>query len=50
MRMMRFAPQLDFTGFHGILDFEYGIAGGGAAFAPQNASGGTVNRALAEAG
>ena len=50
VKMMRFAPQLVFTGFHGILDFGYDIAGSGAAFAPQNASGGDVNRALAAAG
>ena len=48
--MMRFAPQLDFTGFPGVLDFGYDIAVGGVAFAPQNASGGAVNRALAAAG
>ena len=48
--MMRFAPQLDFTGFHGILGFEYGIAGGGVVFAPQNASGGSINRAIAATG
>ena len=48
--MMSFAPQLDFTGFHGVLDFGYDIAGGEAASAPQNAAGGDVNRALAAVG